>query len=559
LTVRPEFDVFARVDLTIDTTNTNAVNESIEVFENAYTQDWTIISESLFITSRPTNVPTSSPSAIPTTLFPTVPPSITGLVVTITASSAVTLPLTLEEISNISTSIINAFEVSDSELSSSVAYSASGVLDLASIPDGTTEDDIANAVQSSLVDLLQVHPSTITVSSVDLESGRVEYEISVDTYDGAQSIQSDLDDLANNVLEDSIQDSIPSVSLDNHAVGEDVAVTVTVVIDASDVENIGVSNELVSKSLSAEGFDVESNVAIVTAAPSVSPSFTTVLPSPAPSITGIVVTMSITGTSETLNDTLLDSLASDIAKDFGVDDDDVVTELTYAVSGTLSLDGISNIDETSEEFDSILEGIISDILDVHSSAVSITVDSSTGEVSYSVITDSSDAAESVQELVEQLSFVDDVNGELAQLLPDVVISSRTVDEDIIVNAVITVDATDSEEDISDVSERLTNTLESDGFSASTETMYVTPKPTSQPQMEPTTSTPSAQPSMVGLVAIVAISAPVTESFTDTAILNLERDVSESFNVSTNDVLSKGNITKYGIVVHFEFHIPLLAR
>jgi len=454
---------------------------------------------------------------------------------------------------NITNSIMNAFDISNDELSSKVVYVSSGTLDLASILDGTTEEDVEVAVKEGLMNLLQVHPNDIIVSVVDLDTGLVEYEISVDTYDEAEIIQSKLlDDLANDILEDEIQDSIPSIALDTHIVSNDVEVSVTAVIDASDVENIGVSNRLVSEALATQGLLVEFDVAIVTSAPTMSPSFTTLIPSAAPSITGIVVTMSITGTPETLNATKLQSLSSDIANDFGVNEGDVVAELTYAVSGTFLVEGLSDVDKSSEDAKIILEEIIADILNVHSSSVAVTVDPSNGEVSYSVTADNNAAAESVQTLMETSSFADVVNVELLDHLPGVVVTSLKVEDEIVVNAILIIDASDSEEDISDVSERVTDVLENDGYSTTTKTMYITPKPTVQPQIDPTSSIPSTQPSMTGLIATIVVTTGVTESLSDILIDDLERDIAGSFNISVSDVSSEGNILNYFQISYARF-------
>ena len=81
--VAPEFGVTADVQLTIDATNVDDVNASIDAFEDVTKAEWEVESESVFITSVPTAMPSVAPSSTPTTLLPTVQPSITGLVVTI--------------------------------------------------------------------------------------------------------------------------------------------------------------------------------------------------------------------------------------------------------------------------------------------------------------------------------------------------------------------------------------------------------------------------------------------------------------------------------------------
>ena len=87
--VIPEYGVYADVTLTVDATNVDDSNASIEAFEEDYIDQWDLVSESIFITSTPTEMPSSSPIVAPTTVQPSVKPSITGLVVTLEVSSSI--------------------------------------------------------------------------------------------------------------------------------------------------------------------------------------------------------------------------------------------------------------------------------------------------------------------------------------------------------------------------------------------------------------------------------------------------------------------------------------
>ena len=84
LTIDPDHGVYANVQLTVDTTNTDDIDVSTGDFEAAVADEWGAVeTETVFITSAPTSVPSLIPSVAPTTLLPTTQPSITGLVVTI--------------------------------------------------------------------------------------------------------------------------------------------------------------------------------------------------------------------------------------------------------------------------------------------------------------------------------------------------------------------------------------------------------------------------------------------------------------------------------------------
>ena len=77
--------------------------------------------------------------------------------------------------------ILDAFNVTENDITADVNYVASGSLQL-EIEDGATEDEVADAVATSLAELLDVHPKDIVVTSVNLETGEVEYELVTDNY-----------------------------------------------------------------------------------------------------------------------------------------------------------------------------------------------------------------------------------------------------------------------------------------------------------------------------------------------------------------------------------------
>lgn len=81
LNIDPEYGVYADVTLTVDATNVEDTNSSIESFESSFEDQWNVDIQSVFITSTPTKSPSVSPIVTPTTLRPSAKPTITGLVV----------------------------------------------------------------------------------------------------------------------------------------------------------------------------------------------------------------------------------------------------------------------------------------------------------------------------------------------------------------------------------------------------------------------------------------------------------------------------------------------
>lgn len=383
-----------------------------------------------------------------------------------------TSDLTEEEITNLTNTVINAYNVSDDDVTAEILYVTSGSLDL-TISDETTEDEIVDAVTATLVKLLNVHPRDVTITSVDLTTGKITYEISSDSYTDAEVVQSSLDSLSNDTIEDSIQDSLPSAGVDGNDVDDNIDVDVSITVDGSDAGNIGEANNEITEELNNQGYDVDTDVTVVTAAPSVSPSFTTKVPSPAPSVTGIVVTLTLSSTTNILNATEVDNLESELANQYGVDIDEVTVEVTYTVSGSIDVDNVPD-DVTNEQLEDILEQNIADALGVHSKDVDVTVDPTSGEVTYTVTTTDDVAATNVQETLETPAFLNDLNNEIMDDLPTANIATVDAEDDIVMDLVVIIDATDSNVNIEEANAQVIDDFEDQGVSGNSDSIL---KPT----------------------------------------------------------------------------------
>ena len=406
---------------------------------------------------------------MPTTLMPTPTPTITGLVVTIEITDAITSELSEEDVANLTGTVADAFNVSKEEdVTHEVSYVTSGSLIL-DIPVGMEEYDVADAVTTSLATLLDVHSSDITLTSIDLESGLVEYEVASDSYSNASAVQSKMSSLTDTAIEDEIQKSLPSTDVEGSDVENEIEVDVTIVVDASDADDIGDAKAAVTDTFEDDGYSVTTDVAIVTSAPSVSPIFTSAIPTAAPSVTGIVVTLTLSSTEQTLNSSEITSLEVEIAEEYGVDADDVTVDATFTVSGSITLDDVPD-DVSETELESILETSIADTLGVHDKAVDVSMDSTTGEVVYTITSDDITVVETATATLETETFVSELGDNLSTTLPETSITFVTVDDDITMDVVVTVDATDSIADITETNSKIVEEFEDDGFSIDSESI-----------------------------------------------------------------------------------------
>lgn len=131
-----------------------------------------------------------------------------------------------------------------------------------SIPENTSEDEAVDAVSSTLVNLLDVHPSDIVVIHLDLETGAVEYKISSETFSETSDIQSILASLSNDDIEISMQELIPSIMVESNSVEDNIEVGVSIVIDGSNSENLREARVGVENILTNLGYDVTNSMLV---------------------------------------------------------------------------------------------------------------------------------------------------------------------------------------------------------------------------------------------------------------------------------------------------------
>jgi phenylpyruvate tautomerase PptA (4-oxalocrotonate tautomerase family) len=237
VSVDPDYGVYADVQLVVDATNAVNVDESMETFDDSIGDEWIVDMESVFITSLPTVLPTLSPTMFPTSPLPTSSPSITGLIVTIDVSSPVTKELTADEIEAMENVAIDSFDVSNEDVTAEVSYVATGSMQL-SIPEDTSENEIADALTSTIADLLGIHPRDVSITDVNLETGEVQYEVSSNEFEDISTVQEALQLLSNDDIESSIQDVLPEVEVESNDVNDDIAVDVTIIVDGSNAGSI---------------------------------------------------------------------------------------------------------------------------------------------------------------------------------------------------------------------------------------------------------------------------------------------------------------------------------
>ena len=548
VSVVPEYGVDVHVELIIDSTDAaDDITGSLTNFTESYADEWDSINAvSVFISSLPTRTPTGLPTIQPTSLIPTAQPSITGLIVNIELSAVASDELTPEEIANLSALVMDAYNVTADDVSTEVIYSVAGELELENIPDDVTAEELEDAVIESIAEELGIHPKDVEIESIDMESGVVMYSVSSDSYNATAELLVEMETMALSDVEDNLQAYIPGIEIVSSEVADDVTVSIEYVVDVSDPEfdvDLNDAEDELLIIMNETSYTV-SDVAIdiITAKPSVSPTFTTMIPTQQPSITGIVVVIEISKAGESMNTTELNDLTEEIAGQYGVDPASVDIEESYTFSGSLDIDELPE-DLSEEELEELLEQSIADSIGLHVMNVDVTVDSESGEITYTITVDDESMAADSQAIMESADYVDALNNELVENAAELdvpeesvpAVSEVEVEEQIVMDLSITVDANDSEEDVDDVTQAIVDQYDQDGYDADSEMNIITSVPTTAPIIAPTTAVPTAQPSMTGVIVEISGEMPVEESIPEDELETIEHQVMEQFNVTEDQV------------------------
>ena len=158
------------------------------------------------------------------------------------------------------------------------------------------------------------------------------------------------------------------------------------------------------------------------------------MPTTAPSFVGLVVSVDITTTATgNLDDSEVDELESIVAQAYGVDPDDVTSVTEYVTRVTMT---VSIPDSVSE--DDALAALTSEMastLGVSEDSITLSLDSETGEVTYSVSTTDYDETAAVLATLQDSDVVDNLATDSGVTVTNVTPSDDIVAEvNVVVNA-----------------------------------------------------------------------------------------------------------------------------
>lgn len=160
-------------------------------------------------------MPSVVPTLLPTSTLPTASPSITGSVVFVEMNAVVTASLSDEAIADIINIAENSFGVNPGNVEAEVVYDISGSIPI-SIDGEYIEEEIISALQNSMAETLNIHPSDVVVD-IDSQTGVAAYVISSHSADDASNLQASLQlPSTREVISSQVAAALPEVSEVNH-------------------------------------------------------------------------------------------------------------------------------------------------------------------------------------------------------------------------------------------------------------------------------------------------------------------------------------------------------
>ena len=163
----------------------------------------------------------------------------------------------------------------------------------------------------------------------------------------------------------------------------------------------------------------------MTAAPSIAPSLmpskapSSTIPSAVPTITGAVVFVDMNKlVTSSLTDDEISEIVTEAENTFGVYPGDVEVEVTYDITGSVSIE-TDGSEVSEEELVSTLQDSIANTLNVHPSDVSVSIDSETGIATYTVSSASAEEALNLQEALQDSTISDAVASTISDEIPGI--------------------------------------------------------------------------------------------------------------------------------------------
>jgi len=335
--------------------------------------------------------------------------------------------------------------------------------------DGITKVEMENIITASLVETLGVHASNVDVN-VNMDSGEVSFTVTADSYIEASESQFYLgnDAYITDVIT-AIESSLAESSITSFDVVSDVVAEIVFSIDVDNAQEDLTAATFRTEDLLAD-FETKVDVSYITPGPSFVPSIipSTSLPSHSPSITGSVAIIELsTAVNASLEDSDVSKIVNDVASAFGVEEDDVIVEIIYVGTGSLTLNVTTTGTVSENDLEEELENEIASILGIHESNIDVTI--ANGTAFYRISSSSAEGSEELLAILDSDNVIERIN-DVVEEEYGVEVTSLDTNSAIVAEVVITVDTDNAENRIDDATDIISNVLADDGFNVTVESI-----------------------------------------------------------------------------------------
>ena len=219
-----------------------------------------------------------------------------------------------------------------------------------------------------------------------------------------------------------------------------------------------------------------------------------------PSISGSVTTVvaSVNDVTEEISEAIIADSIDDLAENYGISPADISSSVTYETSGVITID-VDSIPEdlSEEELEEIIMSSLAEELDLHESNIAVDVDLESGEITYTISSDELTDVQGAQFALDSEQTQENIMNSIEEDVPGSDVTGVTVEDEIDATVEFIIDSDEAENDLVQAEYESHQSLAENFDNVAIETDYVTYAPTFIPSTPPTTSIPTAQPSITG--------------------------------------------------------------
>ena len=335
--------------------------------------------------------------------------------------------------------VADEYGVDARDVSMDVDYDVSGSFTVENA-DPSQSDVVEDTIRQSISKQTGIPVTDIDVN-YNSDTGEVEYTISSNSYDDSNAIKGNIEnDSFTDTIEADLQSSDEDLDLSSAEINDEILANINIIIDVKDSNaDLSVATANLASELSADGFTLDKRDVITDAS-------------------SLNLSKEVT---DQYPEAEAHKLVQSVAEEYGVNTDDVLTDIDYEVSGSFT---VENVDPAQVR--KVQDAIVNSISEQTGAPVSdieVNYNSDTAVVEYTVKTDFYNDSNDIKENIDKDAFTDAIQIRLQNIDSNIDVSSPQVNETIAADINIIVDTQDAAIDKNKATKTLEVEFSSDGF------------------------------------------------------------------------------------------------